>query len=116
MPAIFPELFFLGTLVAPLILRIVAGVSFLLLARSSWRISPRGRMLAVVEGAFGVAILVGFLTQIVALLGIAIVIARSFFLGKDAPQRSWVESILLIGVLLTLFIMGAGALAIDLPY
>ena len=45
-----------------------------------------------------------------------VILGRGIWLGADAPKRRWVESILLIGILLTLTLTGAGALAIDLPY
>lgn len=116
MNAIFPELLYLGPFIAPVILRLVAATAFLLYAKNVWGVSKKGKVLAVKEALFGLCLLGGFLVQIVAPLGILVILGRGIWLGADAPKRRWVESILLIGILLTLTLTGAGALAIDLPY
>jgi uncharacterized membrane protein YphA (DoxX/SURF4 family) len=127
----FPDLLFLGIL-APTILRIVAGLFFLHIALAhyqgrqtlqenmsflgSFRI-PYSWSIVLVEAAVGAALLTGFLTQIAALLGILGVI-KGFLLNKRYPlvfplSRS---SYLLLGtILLVLVITGAGAFAFDLP-
>lgn len=116
MESLFPAVLFLGPYFAPVALRIAAALVFFIHAKKLWGGSFRQRALAAKESLFGILLLIGFLTQLVALAGILVVLGRNIWLGKDARKETWPEAILLIGMLAALFILGAGAFAIDLPY
>jgi uncharacterized membrane protein YphA (DoxX/SURF4 family) len=88
MLSLFPSLLSYGP-VAPLILRITLGVILLYWAygRIKNRTSPLMTLFGVLEGAIGILFLIGFLTQLAALVAAVIFIvklvgkikARSFF-------------------------------------
>ena len=130
----FPELLVLG-LLAPFILRFSFG---LILLASGWRgLSKENRGAAVIQlapswavlGTYfvwyitlaeivaGIMLVLGFLTQIAALIGI-ILMLNLFFVRKQltaiAPQ-SISFYILAVAICLSLLLSGAGTLAIDLP-
>ena len=130
----FPELLILG-LLAPFILRVALGVLFL---HAGWNHLSRERrakaasklrvawgvlgthfiwILGVVEVLVGLALLVGFFTQIAALVGVLIAL-KLLYLRKPHPviASGSVECyILVIAICLSLLLSGAGALAIDIP-
>jgi uncharacterized membrane protein YphA (DoxX/SURF4 family) len=69
------------------------------------------------EAAFAAALVVGYYTQVVALLGM-VAAAKYFYFGRDWPTFAPISrgtSALLFVILLTLLISGAGAFAYDLP-
>jgi len=120
MESLFPDLLFLGPYFGPLVLRVAIAVNFLMHAYAMWRLGgTRGKTLAAKEVLFGLLFAFGILVQLVALLGILVVLLRGVWLGKDAPKQSWMENVLAIGVLLTLVLTGAGYSPFpfsDLPY
>jgi|TARA_B100000315_G_C14461435_1_gene533920 uncharacterized membrane protein YphA (DoxX/SURF4 family) len=69
------------------------------------------------EIIIGLALIGGYFTQVAALLGI-ILILKIFYMKKKAPSLSLHENmsyILMLAVLASLLVTGAGAFAIDLP-
>ncbi|PIR85056.1 hypothetical protein COU15_02685 [Candidatus Kaiserbacteria bacterium CG10_big_fil_rev_8_21_14_0_10_45_20] len=116
MESLFPEIFFLSFFV-PLILRIAIAIIFFLDAKALWQTGgSRAKMFALKKALFGLLLAVGFLTQLVAILGILVVLGRRIWLGKGVAPQSLSTNILTVGALLSLLILGAGAFAIDLPY
>ncbi len=128
----FPELLFLG-IVAPTVLRIAAGLVFLGLTRTHW--NTRGHVsenlpafvrrfgtsyafaLIAVEMLVGIALIVGFLTQVAALVGFLGAV-KAGLLRRRYPLSfplSGTTYFLLCSILLVLIFTGAGAFAIDLP-
>ena len=73
--------------------------------------------LAVIELILGVLFFVGFLTQIAALLAILLslkfIVMHKKFHHPLIPER--LTYVLILAISCTLFVTGAGALAIDLP-
>ncbi len=117
MNAIFPDLLFLGPYFAPVALRLALALYFLFHAYSMWALgTQKAKLLAGKEALFGVLILAGFLTQLIALFGILVVLLRGLWLGASAPKETWREKIIASGALLALTLLGAGAFAFDLPY
>src|SRR3989344_7058055 len=115
----FPELLFLGIL-APTIVRLAAGVLFISLAATHW--SGRGalrnsapvphslrrffpELIALLECAIGVLLLIGLYTQIAALLGVLWSIKALFLRGRYPAlfPLSTSSYVLLGAILLTLF-------------
>lgn len=117
MNALFPDVLFLGPYIAPVVLRAGLALYFFLHAYAVWKLgSSRAKLLAGKEVAFGLFIAAGFLTQLVALFGVLVVLFRGVWLKAETSAEPWHEKLLAIGTLLALFLTGAGAFAIDLPY
>lgn len=117
MTSIFPDILFLGPYFAPLVLRAGAALYFLLRAQALWSSNTKKtRLLAAKEALFGLLLAAGLLTQLVAALGIFVVLFRGFWLKNDGVKEPWHEKLLAIAVLAALTISGAGAFAFDLPY
>jgi len=120
MESIFPNILFLGPYFGPVILRAVLAINFFMHAQQMWSLGTnRSKLLSVKEALFGLLFVGGILIQLVALLGVLVVLLRGFWLGKDAPKQNWKENVLTIGVLLTLVLTGAGYSPFpfsDLPY
>ena len=133
MLSVFPSLFIFG-IFAPLILRLAVGVLFfysgyqhftkeneVLAAEFTSRFGSFAKTFALlvagVEVILGAALIVGFLTQVAALLGMIFVLKLMWF-KKEYPILAKHEKavyVLAFVVLLSLLITGAGAPAIDLP-
>lgn len=131
MLSIFP-IQFLAPL-ALLLLRLCVGIIFIYLSATHirhrhtlqkefiFRFFPYGLFvvwyLSVWECIIGILLIIGFLTQIAALCGALVsfkmCILHKRFTNPLIPQR--ITYILLTVCFLSLFIMGAGAFAIDLP-
>lgn len=128
----FPELLSLSFF-APLILRAVVGLLFVRIGTryltddtsiedtlNDIGLRPGrvlGRVLGFVQLAGGIMLVLGFLTQIAALV-LAFVTVGGFALKQSRPDslpysRSFY--LLITAVLLALLILGAGAFAIDIP-
>lgn len=117
MSPLFPDILFLGPYFAPPVLRIGIALYFLLHALALWKAGgKRGQLLAGKEAVFGLLLAAGFFVQLVAALGILVVLLRGMWLQKDAAKEPWHEKLLAIAVLAALVISGGGAFAIDLPY
>lgn len=132
MPNPFPELLFLGPHFGPMIIRLAAAGVLLFVAYSVWKNRERiaetsfpiigkapwlAAASAVVHGTLGFMLGAGYYTQIAALVAILGSI-KSFIFAKRYPSiipLSRPAIVLLIAILLSLFISGAGAFAFDLP-
>lgn len=131
----FPELLFLGTFLAPFILRVTVGALFItfgydLLFRRQHtavellqeRFGGFSAYIPRLAGAgtilIGLAFVAGFYTQIAALLGILFAL-KMLVLRKTKYRTLILHSpalyILILAVSLSLLFSGAGAFAIDLP-
>ncbi|MFA6338582.1 MAG: DoxX family protein [Candidatus Paceibacterota bacterium] len=129
----FPTLLYLERF-APMILRIVLGLVFLLLAyqkitkeRSkhseffeSLKLYPGGFFVwifAILEIVSGLFMLAGFLTQIAAVVFITIsvltIIAK--LIKRDSTQSEILVYILLLTISISLLFFGAGIYAVDIP-
>lgn len=125
----FPSLLALG-LFGPFMLRIAAGAVILLFAFRVWKSMRRHPKageasrtsvfhwyLLAVEACIGISLIFGFLTQIGAIIGIYL-IGHLLYL-KRKQNRAASESRLVYGLLLiimlSLLVSGAGAFAFDLP-
>jgi uncharacterized membrane protein YphA (DoxX/SURF4 family) len=129
----FPDLL-TYSLLAPFILRVVVGFIFIDLGklslqseRKNWIISfktlglPGPEISVKIFGGLqlgaGVMLLIGFYTQIAALILALLVLIEGYIEYKDPSiiKRNLVFYVLLFAILLSLLLSGAGAFAIDLP-
>ena len=115
------------------ILRVVVGISFLYLGKSHFKVRhglypilklcwlPFGKLftfsLILSEYVIGTLFVLGFYTQIAALLGILMSVKMLFlrnkFVTPHLPDR--LTYFLIFGICCLLFITGAGIFAFDLP-
>lgn len=129
----FPELL-IYSLLAPFILRVVVGLIFLDLGMLLFRGEQKRwitslsvfkiphpekvvKVLGVIEILGGIALILGFYTQIAALV-LAILTLKEAIIEYRQPEvlkRNLVFYILLFAISLSLLFSGAGAFAIDLP-
>ncbi len=133
MLSVFPALL-TYKLLAPFILRVIAGIIFLELGylklgkeKTAWHLffetihfKPSYffvTLLAAVEIVFGAFILTGYLTQIAALVMAIILFAESYIELRDGTllKRDIVFYLLLLAICVSLLFSGAGAFAFDLP-
>jgi len=129
----FPDLF-TYSLLAPFILRLVAGLIFVDLGflafkneKERWVVSlailriPHQQKVIKVLGSLeiigGLMLLLGFYTQIAALVLALFTFAESYIEYKDPEilKRSLVFYVMLLAILLSLLLSGAGTFAVDLP-
>ena len=139
----FPDLLVLGFF-APLILRVSVGLLFLWMSyehifkrRKAITESVQANLpgpsflkphfgtltpymiwaIGAVELVVGVALTVGYLTQVASLLGIVLVLKKLYFKKhySDIALLSVPTYLLLLAIFLSLLLTGAGALAFDLP-
>ncbi len=129
----FPELLTYG-LLSPFILRVVVGFIFVnlgLLAfkgeKERWIVSlatlniPNPKIAVKIFGAIefvgGVMFLLGYYTQIAALVLALLTFAEAYVEYKDPTilKRNFVFYVLILAITLSLLFSGAGAFAIDLP-
>ena len=129
----FPDLL-TYSLLAPLILRLVAGLIFIDLGliifkgeKTRWLASfkalriPKEELAVKIFGAVqiiaGVMFVLGLYTQIAALILALITFAETYIEYKEPVilKRNFVFYILLLTISLSLLFSGAGAFAIDLP-
>lgn len=130
----FPEILFLEPL-APFILRVTAGIIFLLIGYSHLTKERREGIASDLEVKWGVvgtysawifggaevlvgiSLILGFLTQIGAIIG-GIAALKLLWFRKIYPRLAPDSSAfytLLLAICLSLLFTGAGAFAIDLP-
>ena len=133
MLSVFPNLFTYNQL-APFILRVVIGIIFLDLGylklgkeKTAWNMFFQTihfkpsylfvTLLAVIEIISGAFLIVGYLTQIAALVMAIILFAEAYVELRDGAilKRDIVFYILLLAICLSLLLTGAGAFAFDLP-
>lgn len=129
----FPDLL-TYSLLAPFILRVVAGIIFVDLGylafkneKERWLLSlstlkvPNPQLtlkiLSVVEIVGGVMLILGFYTQIAALVLALFTFAETYIEYKEPEvlKRNLVFYVMLLAILLSLLLSGAGAFAFDLP-
>jgi uncharacterized membrane protein YphA (DoxX/SURF4 family) len=129
----FPSLL-IYSMLAPFFLRLVVGFIFIdlgLLAwkteRERWIISlkalriPRPqaavKVLGVIEAIAGIMLLIGFYTQVAALVLAILTLGEAYIEYKDPAilKRNLTFYIVLFAISLSLLFSGAGAYAIDLP-
>lgn len=135
MPSIFPGLFAYEQL-APLILRLAVGIIFIFHGYpklfknfsgttqffESVNIKPAKLFTAVVgltEFFGGVALILGFFTQVAALLIATIMLVAMVYVKKIKFKKELVDGyeldLILFAAALALLFLGPGAFAIDLP-
>ncbi len=133
MLSVFPNLLTYG-LLAPFILRVVVGVIFLELGylklgkeKSAWNLffqtihfkpsSVYVTILALIEIVAGAFLVVGYLTQVAALVMAIILFAEAYVELRDGAllKRDIVFYTLLLVICVSLILTGAGAFAFDLP-
>ena len=105
------------TLVAPLILRVVAGILFL--RSGSERLKDNdilGRAWGILQSAGGILLILGLYTQVTSLVLIVIILTEKLFMAeKPEKRRLDTSTILLIAILISLLLTGAGYYGIDIP-
>jgi uncharacterized membrane protein YphA (DoxX/SURF4 family) len=112
----FPTLMALG-LLAPFIIRIVAGAAFLHLGAKRVRVSGYMKGLGILEIIGGALLILGLWTQVAALV-LSIILVVKLIQKIDAGKflSAGVNYyILLLALTLSLVLTGAGFLAFDLP-
>jgi len=133
MLSVFPNLLNYNVL-APFILRLAVGIIFLELGylklgkeKSSWKMffetihfKPSSffvLLLAVIEIIAGAFLVVGYLTQLAALVMAIILLAEAYVELQDGAllKRDIVFYTLLLVICVSLILTGAGAYAFDLP-
>lgn len=116
---------------APLVLRLALAATFIVHGTNKipmWKIEPSVEMpknmlnmmkfLSVAETLGGIALLLGFLTQIAA-LGLILVMLGALYYKiflwkrKFSPDGGFEIDILIIASLIPLFMLGAGAYSVD---
>lgn len=129
----FPDLL-TYSLLAPFILRLVAGLIFIdlgvllfkkekerwLASLSVLRISNPNLAIKIIGGievVGGIMLILGFYTQIASLVLTLFVFAETYIEYKQPEilKRNFVFYIMLLAIVLSLLLSGAGAFAIDLP-
>lgn len=133
MLSVFPSLLTYDQL-APFILRVVVGVIFLELGylklgkeKSAWNMFFQTihfrpsylfvTLLALIEIVSGAFLVVGYLTQVAALVMAIILFAEAYVELRDGAllKRDIVFYTLLLAICISLLLTGAGAFAFDLP-
>ena len=117
MPSLFPDLFFLGPMLAPVLIRIALAVWLVLYGNTAWKSGLSQRPFAVTAYVLAGLFVFGFLLQGAALM-LTVLVASVTFFGKRAglPEVSRATLVLLWGSSLSLLLLGAGAFALDLPF
>jgi len=129
----FPELL-TYSLLAPFILRLMVGIIFINLGllifkgeKDRWQISlstlniPNPKLAVKIFGGIeiigGVMLVLGFYTQIAALMLGILVFAQAYVEYKDPAilKRNFVFYSLILAIVISLLFSGAGTFAIDLP-
>lgn len=129
----FPDLL-TYSLLAPLILRLVAGFIFINLGflafkneKDRWLASLSAlkipgpkialKILGSIEIIGGAMLILGFYTQITALILALLTFAETYIEYKEPEflKRNLVFYVMLLSILLSLLFSGAGAFALDLP-
>jgi len=131
MTSLFPQ-FFAYEFFTPTILRIVLGVILIAYGFDKFKnrigsegaTSPLGvspvslwaKVIAIIEIVSGLFLLIGFLTQLIAIIASLIFIVNLLKVKiKDGFIRGYDFEILLLAVALSLLFLGPGAFSIDLP-
>jgi putative oxidoreductase len=129
----FPDLL-TYSLLGPLILRLITGLIFIDLGvfafkneRARWVASLSAlkipnpqlsvKILGIIEVVGGIMLIIGFYTQIAALILWLITFAESYieYKSPEILKRDLIFYTMLFCILLSLLLTGAGAFAIDMP-
>jgi uncharacterized membrane protein YphA (DoxX/SURF4 family) len=120
-----PELLWIGPLLIPVILRAASGIALLTLCFKTTRhyrtslekTKLRKTIMGGLYGITSVCLLMGLFTQYAAILGTLTALFIVFFGGRftDLYRDSGLFYLLLIAILLSLILTGAGPLALDSP-
>ena len=133
MLSVFPSLLILG-IFAPFILRVTVGAYFLYTGAKHLKgeqensvkeftkkcgsfAKPFVIVTALVEIVIGFSLIVGFLTQVMALLGMIYMLKLLWFKNEYplSIRRERIFYIVMFAVLVSLLLTGPGVFAIDLP-
>lgn len=114
MESLFPQLFFLSFF-APVIVRLAIAGVFLYDAVHLWK-SNGPKWPALVWLIVGIAIGIGFLTQLAAIIAALHIILLAFVKKSDSVFENNVVAFLALAILIFLVITGPGGFAVDLPY
>ena len=132
MLSVFPQLLFLSPLVGTL-LRLAVGLTFLSIAYIQWKrreeiggmrfplIGMPGSgfivLLALIQAVIGVALIIGYATQVFALVALVSSVKQFIFAKRysRAIPLCRVDYFYLAIMCICLLLMGAGAFAFDLP-
>ncbi len=116
--SIFPSLLTFQSF-APLLLRLTLGAVFILWAFAFFKKRETGKRLALaaLEGVLGISLVVGFLTQLAALISAIIL---GFGLFKKIQSKKFLTDgvnylLILFVISICLIFTGAGFMALDLP-
>ncbi len=113
----FPSLLTFG-LLAPMLLRLTVGCILLRFGRTLWlRLKLPYRYSVFLYYIFGVFLIIGLYTQIVALGSIALV-AWDYYIDRELGKHTTEEKmcyIMIVMILISLLFTGPGFFAIDLP-
>lgn len=101
------------------ILRIALGAFFIKKSARMWNMpqtSASTRFIAGIQAIVGVMMMLGFLTQVAAMLGMLIAVLAVLF-KKSAffPPYDKATALFIFAISLSLFITGAGPFGFDLP-
>jgi uncharacterized membrane protein YphA (DoxX/SURF4 family) len=123
MLSIFPIMFL--SLLAHAILRVATGAVLIVFGIQNFRKIQSGTphthlfllsICALYEVVCGVLLVVGYLTQVAALTLVGYALLISFVRRSGVSKLPASTRILLAGIGLSLFITGAGAFAVDMPF
>lgn len=115
METVFPALLTFSFF-APTILRVFLAIAFFCDARKYWSKKERWWIPDGIAAIVGVLLLVGYGTQIVAILGIGYLAFVYYKKDHESVFSNKTAAFLALAILLSLLATGAGALAFDLPY
>ena len=112
----FPELLYLS-LLAPFLLRIVLGITFIYFGYERLAKKKEEKPLAIVKMAVGILFVLGLFTQVVSLVALCIL---GFRLVQKIRHKAFLTAgvnyyLILFVIALSLLFTGAGAWAMDLP-
>jgi putative oxidoreductase len=107
------------SLLAPFILRVVAGIIFLDFGILSLKKEPSKllKVAGIIEIVGGVLLILGLLTQVSALVLAILTFIEAYIEYRDPEilKMDFIFYILLLSITLSLLLSGAGSFAIDLP-
>lgn len=116
MLSLFPELLFLAPFAA-LLIRIAAAIVFARIAYHHLAHDERiwVKAFGLIEAGIAAMFLVGFLTQLAALMGVIVLGILSRLEGASRPTLPQTAWWLILVLCSSLIVLGAGPFAFDLP-
>ena len=115
METVFPALLTFSYF-APTILRIGLALVFFSDAKKYWSRKQKMWLADGVAAVIGILILVGYGTQVAALLGVGYLAFVYYKKDHESVFHHNSTAFLALAMLLSLLVTGAGAIAFDLPY